>query len=136
MTDYLAIARQAMEAFQEKPERPSMVLGSTPEHPKATERESREEVQPRLSTASELKGQAVELWRSGERFFVVADEEDARLAMDRLRAKRGEIWTGEELEQVARLEDQAARDLIQRFKRQLDGTVTQVRLESRTKGQK
>lgn len=83
-----------------------------------------------------LKGQAAELWRAGERFFVVADEEDAMLATDRLKAKRGEEWTGAELEQVARLEDQAARDLVERFKREFNGRVTQIRLEPRAKGQK
>lgn len=84
---------------------------------------------PGLNHASDLKGQTVELWRAGERFFVVADDEDARLAMERLGARRGEVWTGAEMEQVARLEDQAARDLIERFKRELDGRVTQVRLD-------
>src|SRR6516165_4653053 len=40
-----------------------------------------------------LKGRAVELWRDGNRFFLVADEEDAQEAMGRFSARRGEVWT-------------------------------------------
>jgi hypothetical protein len=40
-----------------------------------------------------LKGRAVELWRDGNRFFLVADEEDAQEAMRRFSARRGEVWT-------------------------------------------
>ena len=86
------------------------------------------------ASAFDLKGQAVELWRDGERFFLVTDDEDARIAADRLGARRGEVWTGAEVEQVARLEDQAARDLVQRFKRDFEGHVAETRIEPRQKG--
>lgn len=36
-----------------------------------------------------LKGRAVELWRDGNRFFLVADDEDALEAMQRFGARRG-----------------------------------------------
>jgi hypothetical protein len=71
-----------------------------------------------------LKGRAVELWRDGNRFFLVADDEDAQEAMGRFGASRGEIWTRAELELVARFRDQAIRDEIETFKRKLDGALS------------
>ena len=71
-----------------------------------------------------LKGRAVELWRDGNRFFLVADDEDAQEAMGRFGASRGEIWTRGELELVARFEDQAIRDEIEAFKRQTGGSLS------------
>jgi hypothetical protein len=71
-----------------------------------------------------LKGCVVELWRNGERFFLVTDEEDARLAIDRLGAARGEVWTGAEIELVVRFQDQAIRDEIEALKRATDGALT------------
>jgi hypothetical protein len=64
-----------------------------------------------------LKGHAVELWcdRTGGRVFIVADEEDAREAMSRFSARRGEVWTPGEIELVSQIEDQAIRDEIAAF---------------------
>lgn len=78
-----------------------------------------------------LKGHAVELWRREERFFIVADEKDAALAVSRLGASVGEVWTGTEIEIVARIEDQAFRDEVQRFKREFNGRVRQARTTNR-----
>jgi len=75
------------------------------------------------SEPATLKGQAIELWRDGSRFFLVADEADAHETMRRLGARRGEVWTGAELELVASIKDQAARDQIEAFKRQMDGCL-------------
>lgn len=91
--------------------------------------------QPDLRTFR-LKDHAVELWRNGERYFIVADDEDAGLAISRWKASVGEVWTAQEIEIVARIEDQALRDEIQRFKRELNGRVTQIRLEPRPRGPK
>jgi len=74
--------------------------------------------------APSLKGQAVELWRDGRRFFLVADEEDAQEAIRRFGAHRGEVWTGAELELVASIPDQATRDEMESFKREIDGRLT------------
>jgi hypothetical protein len=76
------------------------------------------------SEPTTLKGQAVELWREGHRYFVVADEADAQETMRRLGARRGEVWTGAEIELVASIPDQASRDEIEAFKRQLDGCIS------------
>ena len=91
--------------------------------------------QPDLRTFR-LKDHAVELWRNGERYFIVADDEDAGLVISRLKASVGEVWTGQEIEIGARIEDQTLRDEIQRFKRELNGRVTQIRLEPGPRGPK
>ena len=75
----------------------------------------------------QLKNHAVELWRRGERYFIVADEEDADLAISRLDASLGRVWTAQEIEIVAQIEDQAFRDEVQRFKREFNGRVRQIR---------
>ena len=66
----------------------------------------------------------MELWRDGRRFFLVADEQDAKEAMQRFGAHRGEVWTGAELELVASIPDQAMRDELESFKRQLGGCLS------------
>jgi hypothetical protein len=77
-----------------------------------------------IPTASlKLKGQAVELWRDGRRFFLLADDEDALEAMRRFGAHRGEVWTSGELELVASIPDQTTRDEVESFKRQMDGCL-------------
>jgi hypothetical protein len=74
--------------------------------------------------APSLKGQAVELWRDGRRFFLVADEPDAQEAMRRFGAHRGEVWTSGELELVASIPDQATRDEVESVKREMDGCLS------------
>jgi hypothetical protein len=54
----------------------------------------------------------------------VADEEDAKEAMRRFGAGRGEVWIPAEVELVARFKDQAIRDEVANFKRQLDGCLS------------
>jgi hypothetical protein len=71
-----------------------------------------------------LKGHAVELWRDGSRFFLVADEEDAQEAIKRFGTHRGEIWIPTEIELVGRIEDQITRDEIADFKRQIGGRLS------------
>jgi len=84
-----------------------------------------------VSEGGRLKNHAVELWRKGERYFIVADEEDAALAKTRLKASAGETWTAPEVEIVAQIEDQASRDEIQRFKRKFNGRVRGIRATGR-----
>ncbi len=71
-----------------------------------------------------LKGQAVELWRDVNRFFIVADEEDAQEAIRQFGARRGEIWARSEVELIGRFEDQAVRDQVEAVKREMDGSLT------------
>lgn len=65
----------------------------------------------------QLSGHAVEFERNGERHFLVADEADAQLLSELERASRGEIWTAAEIDLLARVSDQTARDEIARWKR-------------------
>jgi hypothetical protein len=71
-----------------------------------------------------LKGQAVEMWRAGERFLIVADQDDAQEVKRRFGVDRGEIWTSEEIELVSRFEDQESRERIALFKRSLFGSLS------------
>jgi hypothetical protein len=79
-----------------------------------------------LPAAHSLKGTAVELWcdHAGGRMFIVADEADAQEAMKRFGTHRGEVWIPAELELVGRIEDQAIRDEIADFKRQIGGRLS------------
>jgi hypothetical protein len=87
-------------------------------------RRNRDQVLALVGQEFTLKGHAVELWCDGVgRLFIVADEEDAELAMQRYQATRGEVWTGPEIEIVARVADPETRREITSFKRTLSGTV-------------
>lgn len=97
MSDYLKIARQVM----------------------------RERQTPRTETAEPLeavlKGQALELWSDalGERFWLVADEEDAVL----LGEPRGIIYTATEARRVVQIGDPSVVAEVHRWKRQFNATV-------------
>lgn len=82
------------------------------------------DISPRYKSGQPLKGQAVELWRDGRGFFLVADEVDAQEAMARFGAGRGQIWTSSEIELVASIPDQPARDELETFRRQLNGSLS------------
>jgi len=69
-----------------------------------------------------LTHRAVELWRSGERFFLVTDGADARAVVERGIGNRGEVWTYAEVEVVARIADQSVRDEVEHWKRITNGT--------------
>jgi hypothetical protein len=69
--------------------------------------------------------QAVELWRAGDRFFVVANEIDAATLVNKGIGTRGETWTPSELEMVARISDQGLRDEVERWKRVINGRITE-----------
>lgn len=67
-----------------------------------------------------LKGRAVELWSNGAgRFFIVADDEDAR----RLGQRRGVVYTAAELRRVIRISDPAIVLEIHEWKRSFDGSI-------------
>ena len=97
MSDYLEIARQVMR------DRPPK-QGSDPE-----------------PLESALKGFAVELWSDalGQRFWLVADEEDARLVQER----RGNIYTAAEARLVIAINDPAAVAECHRWKAMFDGIL-------------
>jgi hypothetical protein len=119
MADYLKIARAALElatkAAEARPE-----IAPSAESPKI---EASPDPAEAPSPEPSLKGQAVELWRDGSRFFIVADEQDAQETIRRFGARRGEVWIPAEIELVARFKDQSARDEIAAFKRQMDGVL-------------
>ncbi len=73
-----------------------------------------------------LKGQSVELWstRAG-RLFLVADEEDARVAIEQLQARPGEIYTAAEVRRIVAVTDPAAVAEIHDYKRRFNGKIRQ-----------
>ena len=71
-----------------------------------------------------LKGRVVELYlKDGDRLFIVADEEDARL----LGESRGAIYTAAEVRRVIQVGDPVAVAEIHDFKREFDGKVSDYR---------
>jgi hypothetical protein len=70
-----------------------------------------------------LCGHAVEFDRNGARHFLVADDADAQRLIARHGASRGEIWTLAEVDLMAAVPDQAARDEIAQWKRTFNGIL-------------
>jgi hypothetical protein len=68
-----------------------------------------------------LKGRAIELWSDtlGERFWLVADDEDASL----LGEPRGTVYTAAEARRVVEIADPAVVAEVYRWKRQFNATV-------------
>ena len=98
MSDYLKIAREVMRERQTAPR---------PEAAKSLE--------------AVLKGQVLELWSDalGERFWLVADEDDAAL----LGEPRGTIYTAAEARRVVQIADPSVVAEVHRWKRQFNATV-------------
>lgn len=99
-----------------------------PQHPMAKAAASAikanvDAVRALLRERTGLKGTTVELMRHGDRLFLVSDEEDAALVMQRLGCSRGEVWTHKEVELVAAVAEQPIRDEIACFKRALHGIL-------------
>jgi hypothetical protein len=75
-----------------------------------------------------LKGQSIELWSTAAgRFFLVADDADADQAMERFRARRGEIYTAAEARRIIAVKDPATVAEIHDWKRRFDGVVRDFR---------
>ena len=108
MNDYLKIARRVIRDR----ERPPGQVSQTP-----------------LETA--LNGQAIELLSAAERLFLVADEDDARMAMESFEARRGEIYTAPEARRIIAVNDPAAVAEIHEWKRQFDGRLSDHRPQKR-----
>ena len=107
--DYLEIARRVIQERIAGDERPS------PAARLEREGESLEVV---------LKGQSVELWSTlAGRLFLVADEEDARLAVEEFQARPGEIYTAAEVRRIVTVTDPAAVAEIHEYKRRFDGKI-------------
>jgi len=108
-TDYVEIARRVIQNRGAKSERSGLT-------------DARERQPERLETV--LKGHAVELWStSAGRLFLVADEEDARLAMEREGALRGEVYTASEVRRIIAVRDPKVAAEIHQWKRAFDGVV-------------
>lgn len=100
-----ALARDAMKS---EPER---------ERPKNAESEPK----PEEKLEAVLRGRGIELWSDalGERFWLVADEEDAA----RLGEPRGTIYTAAEVRRVIQIGDAATVAEIHEWKRRFDGRL-------------
>jgi hypothetical protein len=97
MSDYLEIARQ--------------VLREGAETPKPGSADALESV---------LKGKAIELYlKDGDRLFIVADEEDARLVGE----SRGAIYTASEARRVVQVMDPIAVAEVHLWKREFNARV-------------
>ncbi len=100
MRDYLEIARRVMR-----------------------ERGGSQEPEPTEPLESVLKGKAIELYQAnGDRLFIVADEDDARL----LSELRGTIYTATEVRWVVSIADPSTVAEIHRWKRAFNATVSEV----------
>lgn len=95
---------------------------------RATKRESpaplgAAEIQ-RESLEDVLRGRAIELWSTAAgRLLLVADEEDARPAIERFGAKRGEIYTSAEARRTITVDDPSGVAGIHDRKRRFDAVV-------------
>ncbi len=70
-----------------------------------------------------LEGQAIELWLAGgDRLFIVADEEDAKL----LEQEQGCVYTAEEVRHVIRIKDPEIVQEIHRWKRKFNARISGV----------
>lgn len=97
MSDYLEIARRVLR-----------------------ERQGMHEPEASEPLEAVLKGQAVELyWTEGDRLFIVADEDDARL----LGQPRGVIYTAAEARWIVQITDPSVVAEVHRWKRKFNATV-------------
>jgi hypothetical protein len=69
-----------------------------------------------------LRGNAIELWRKDETFFLVADQEDAM----RLGEPRGAVYTAAEARWVITITDPDLVAEVQRYKRTFNATIREV----------
>lgn len=75
-----------------------------------------------------LRGRAIELWSTAAgRLFLVADEADARRAVERLGAHRGETYTAAEARRIIAVKDPAVVGEIHDWKRRFEGVVREFR---------
>jgi hypothetical protein len=98
--------------------------------PKRSDKESAEALAPpEPPLESVIKGRVIELWSDkAGRLFLVADQEDARLAMERYGLRRGEIYTASEARRIVAIGDPAIIAEIHQWKREFDGKIRPERL--------
>jgi hypothetical protein len=78
-----------------------------------------------------LKGQAIELWSTAAgRLFLIADEADARQAIVRFGAQRGEVYTAAETRRIVAVKDAAVVAEIHGWKQRFDGVIREFRAGS------
>jgi hypothetical protein len=122
-TDYLEIARRYLREHRDENQPKVMIAASTEEQADSDLPRQR---RPQAAAGSEstLKGRAVELWSTAAgRLFLVADEEDARLTMERFGVRRGEIYTSPEVRRIIEVNDPTTVGEIHEWKRRFDGVV-------------
>jgi hypothetical protein len=110
---YVEIARRVMQ------ERAGAAAGPTAQ-PKV-------DVLP-ASLEDALHGRAIELWSTAAgRLFLVADDADARQAMEHFGARRGEIYTAAEARRIVAVGDPKVVAEIHDWKRRFDGVIREFR---------
>ena len=77
-----------------------------------------------VALESILKGRAVELWSdSAGRLFIVADEEDARVVMERFSVGRGIVYIFAEARRIVAIGDPLVVAEIHKWKRAMGGSI-------------
>jgi hypothetical protein len=100
---------------------------------KRTEQRQDSATYPTIETQPEsledlLRGRAIELWSTASgRLFLVADEADARRAVDCLGFPRGEVYTAAEAQRIIAVKDPAVVAEIHDWKLRFDGVVRECR---------
>jgi hypothetical protein len=132
------ISSVLLESEPTKPSKPGSVgfEGATSaESPKVEAAPGREiDARPAVPAKLEpleavLNGRAVELWSTAAgTLLLVADEEDARLAVERLGSRRGEVYTAAEVRRVISVRDPAVVVEIHEWKRRFDANLQEVRM--------
>ena len=71
-----------------------------------------------------LRGKAVELWSdTAGRLFIVANEADARRLMAESDARRGEVYTADEVRRICSISDRDTVHEVHAWKRRFDGRL-------------
>ena len=75
-----------------------------------------------------LKGRTIELWSDAAGgLFLVADETDAKAAIDCHGARRGDVYTAAEARRIVAVGDPTVVAEIHEWKRRFDGVVREIR---------
>jgi len=115
--NYVALAKEAL-AKNQPVQPPITATTETSKTTKVPEAVAENQTGPLEDV---LRGLAIELWcdRSGERFWLVADEADAA----KLAEPRGTVYTAAEARRVVQIGDPATVAEIHAWKRQFDGVI-------------
>jgi hypothetical protein len=116
--NYLERARQRLAEYQHSAHTGYDINDENDQSPQAT---PLEDYGPAESV---LKGRAIELWSDslGERFWLVADEDDAALLGER----RGSVYTAAEARLVIQIADRSVVAEVYRWKQRFNASISDV----------